>query len=264
MSLWRRRRIRTLPADADSLFARHLADWDHLSPTDRQRIRDAVTTLLETKKWQAASGFELTDAMCTVIAAQAALMSLGLGLEVFHQVDAIVVHPTTMISTVPRPGPIAGSMTDEPVHLLGEAHHLGPVLLAWDAVRRDTRRWGHGMNVVIHELTHKLDMLDGMIDGTPPLPEPQRQRWIDVCTAEYDALRAGSADEADPLLRDYAATDTGEFFAVAAEVFFSRPTEMAVLKPDLYGVLRDYFRCDPAARRAEAVTGAVWEDQRNG
>ena len=218
------------------LFARHVGVWSYLGPEERDRLRSATARLLATKRWEAASGFALSDQMCTVIAAQAALMALDLGVEVFDQVQAIVVHPTTMTSTAPRPGPVSGVMTDEPVHLLGEAHHRGPVLLAWDAVRRDTRRWGHGMNVVIHELAHKLDMLDGMVDGTPPLPEEQRQRWIDVCTREYQMLRNGAED---PLLRDYAATDTGEFFAVASEVFFDRATAMSELKPD---ALRDPAR----------------------
>jgi Mlc titration factor MtfA (ptsG expression regulator) len=236
------------------LFGRHLADWTSLDETERESIRTATAELLATKKWEAASGFVLTDEMCTVIAAQGALMTLGLGVDALHQIRAIVVHPTTMTSVGSRPGPVGGLLTDEPVHLLGEAHHFGPVLLAWDAVRRDTRRWGHGYNVVIHELTHKLDMLDGMIDGTPPLPDDQRDRWIEVCSREYLLLREGAED---PILRDYAATDTGEFFAVAAEVFFDRPTELAAMKPLLYAVLRDYFRCDPAARRARLV----WEDR---
>jgi Mlc titration factor MtfA (ptsG expression regulator) len=120
------------------------------------------------------------------------------------------------------------------------------VLLAWDAVRRDTRHPGTGHNVVVHEFVHKLDMLDGMIDGTPPLGDEQLRRWVEVCTTEYRDLRAG---EADPLLSDYGATNPGEFFAVAAEVFFDRSVEMAALKPDLYGVFRDYFGQDPAARR---------------
>jgi MtfA peptidase len=98
----------------------------------------------------------------------------------------------------------------------------------------------------VHEFVHKLDMLDGMIDGTPPLDDEELQRWVEVCTAEYRSLRAGHGD---PLLSDYGATNPGEFFAVAAEVFFDQPVEMAELKPDLYGVLRDYFAQDPAARR---------------
>jgi Mlc titration factor MtfA (ptsG expression regulator) len=251
--MWRRRG-RALPEDADALFGRHVGEWAYLDEEERDSLRAATAQLLATKKWEAASGFQLTDEMCTVIAAQGALMSLGLGVDVFHEVGAIVVHPTTMTSVGSRPGPVGGLLTDEPIYLHGEAHHFGPVLLAWDAVRRDTRRFGHGYNVVIHELTHKLDMLDGLVDGTPPLPDEQRARWIEVCSAEYKALRDGADD---PLLRDYAATDTGEFFAVAAEVFFDRPTAMEGAKPQLYAVLRDYFRTDPAARR----TRTIWEDR---
>jgi Mlc titration factor MtfA (ptsG expression regulator) len=243
-----------MPADAERLFARHLADWAYLDDDERATVRNATEELLATKKWEAASGFALTDEMCTIIAAQGGLMAIGLGVEVFHQVGAIVVHPTTMTSVGSRPGPVGGLLTDEPIYLHGEAHHFGPVLLAWDAVRRDTRRWGHGYNVVIHELTHKLDMLDGLVDGTPPLPEAQRERWIAVCEREYRTLREGPDD---PVLRDYAATDTGEFFAVAAEVFFDRPGALLQAKPQLYEVLRDYFGCDPAARRARAI----WEDR---
>jgi len=52
----------------------------------------------------------------------------------------------------------------------------------------------------------------------------------------------------DRLLRDYAATNPGEFFAVATEVFFTRAVALAGVKPDLYGVLADFYRQDPAAR----------------
>ena len=254
MALWRRRRVRALPERADELFARHVADWRYLDDGERDRVRAATEELLAAIRWEPARGFELTDEMCTVIAAQAAVMSLGLGVEVFHRLGPIVVHPSTMTSVGERAGPVGGLLTDEPVHLHGEAHHFGPVLLAWDAVRRETRHPGTGFNVVIHELTHKLDMLDGLIDGTPPLPDDQRERWVEVCSREFQALQDGPDD---PVLRDYAATDTGEFFAVATEVFFDRPAALAAAKPQLYEVLRDYFGTDPARRRARAV----WEDR---
>jgi Mlc titration factor MtfA (ptsG expression regulator) len=100
--------------------------------------------------------------------------------------------------------------------------------------------------VVLHEFAHKLDMLDGMVDGTPPLLDgAARRRWIAVCTAEYDLLRAG---EGGDLLRGYAAVNPGEFFAVATEVFFDRPGELQSQKPALYDVMRAFYRQDPAAR----------------
>ena len=91
-------------------------------------------------------------------------------------------------------------------------------------------------------------MLDGLVDGTPLLPDAAtRQRWIDVCTAEFHALRNGAPDE---LLDDYAAVSPGEFFAVVTEVFFTRPDELRTHKPDLYSVLSDFYRQDPAGPAA--------------
>jgi MtfA peptidase len=246
--------VRALPAGVEALYARHVAEWAFLEPDERDELVAAAAALVARWRWEAANHFDLTDEMCAVIAGQAAWMALGLGLDDLAAIGTIVVHPATMTSVGSRPGPVDGLLDDEPVYLHGEAHHHGPLLLAWDAVRRDTRRFGNGLNVVVHEITHKLDMLDGIIDGTPPLTDEQRGRWIEVCTAEYRRLRDGTDDG---LLRDYAATDTGEFFATAAETFFDRPTELAERKPALYGVLRDYFGADPAARRHRGA----WQDR---
>ena len=101
--------------------------------------------------------------------------------------------------------------------------------------------------MVLHEFAHKLDMLDHVVDGTPPLPDrAARERWIEVCTREFELL--DRADGSDPVLDDYGATDPGEFFAVATEAFFTGPAALASHKPDLYGVLRDFYRQDPVRR----------------
>ncbi len=110
---------------------------------------------------------------------------------------------------------------------------------------------------MLHEFAHKIDMHDGVLDGTPLLPDDdERQRWVDVCTARYDAIRDG-----DPaaFLRSYAGTNPGEFFAVATETFFTRPVDLATRHPDLYGVFAGFYRQDPAPRALAygERTGAV-------
>ena len=247
MPFWRHHRGRQLPDDWEAIVAGSLGEWPHLDTDERERIGALIEELLAGKGWEAAHGFTLTDTMCTVIAAQAALVILGLDLDAYRDVRAIIVHPTTVISTVPRQGPVPGVVTEEPIDLLGEAHQQrGPVIVAWDAADADARHPGTGSNVVVHEFAHKLDMLDGLVDGTPPVRGREAyQRWVEVCTAELEHLRAYG----DPLLRDYAAQDPGEFFAVAAEVFFDQPEQLRAMKPDLYGVFADYFGQDPAARR---------------
>lgn len=244
-----RRGRRQLPDDATRLFADHLADWRAFTVDERERLTAMVAELLLTRRWEAARGFELTDAMCTVIAAQVALACLGFedeGLIPVDRIETVIVHPRTItLRGTHHPAP--GLESDAPQHLDGQAHDgHGPLLLAWDSVQRETRHRRTRRNVVIHEVAHKLDMLDGVLDGTPPLDDPAFvERWADASAAAYRALRY----RGDDLIDDYGATSTAEFFAVVSELFFTAPVEMAEVHPALYACFRDFYRQDTAARR---------------
>jgi MtfA peptidase len=136
-----------------------------------------------------------------------------------------------------------------PVALLGEAHHGGPVVLAWDRVLRDGKRPQDGHNLVYHEFAHKLDMLDGSADGTPPLHDRAAlARWSKTCESAFLALRQATAHGAAHELDSYGATNEAEFFAVATEHFFDRPRPLQQHLPELYEALKDFYRQDPAAR----------------
>ena len=61
---------------------------------------------------------------------------------------------------------------DAPGAVDGEAHHAdGPVMLVWPSARREAGDLRLGRDVVLHEIAHKLDMLDGTLDGTPPIAD---------------------------------------------------------------------------------------------
>jgi len=240
-------RRKQLPDGWEPIVERRVAYWKVLDPAERERLAELADFIVATKRWEAARGFEVTDEVVVTIAAQAAVLILGLDSSYFGKVTSIIVHPSTFSIPGPRPSAIRGMVDAGERPLLGEAHHdRGPVLLAWDQVRSNARHRGRGRNVVLHEFAHKMDMLDGVVDGTPLLPDQQAlDRWIAVCEAELELMRCG---DAGPLLDDYGATDPGEFFAVATEAFFGRPVEMREAKPQLYEVLVDYYRQDPAAR----------------
>ena len=120
--------------------------------------------------------------MTVTIAVQAALLVIGLGVEEYREVSAVIVYPSSMVSRGEHAGPVAGTVSDGPIPILGEAHdRRGPVLLAWDQVERSSRSIGTGHNVVLHEFAHKLDMLDGVLNGSPPLGDrvdPDRWRGL--------------------------------------------------------------------------------------
>jgi len=200
--------------------------------------------LLAEKHWEAANGFALTDEMSLLIAAEASLLVLGLSFEHYRDVGAIIVHPSTVVLSGPRGAPVAGLMTDAPMPILGQAQQRGPIIIAWDSARNDARHPERGHNVVFHEFAHKLDMLDAVTDGVPPMPRDELEHFVEVCTREYEVLQAGD----DPVLSSYAGVNPAEFFAVATEAFFDAPAELRREHDDLYGVLADFYRQDPAAR----------------
>lgn len=225
--------------------------WQTLDADEQAVVEDAADWLLRHKHWEASNRFTLSDEILVTIAVQAALLVLGLDVDEYREVSAIVVYPTTMQSRGVRAGPVPGTVSDGVFPVLGEAHsRRGPVLLAWDEALDGARNPGRGRNVVFHEFAHKLDMLDDVIDGTPPLPgRGALDRWIAVCTEAYEALRAG-VDR--PPLDPYGATNPGEFFAVATETFLDVPLALEQHEPALYEVLRDFYAQDPAARARRA------------
>ncbi len=245
----RRRRTDDPPSEAAQRAAGAVSAWSWLDEERRSQLVQDTDTLDRHLRWEAARDFELTDGIRATIAAHAALLTLELGLDCYRNVSSVIVHPTTFERRGEH-GIGGGLASDDPVELLGEANHLGPILIAWDTASAEARHPEHGHNVVFHEFAHHLDMLDGWVDGTPPLPdEAARARWIDVCTDAYERLRRG---DTGGVLDGYGSVSPGEFFAVATEVFFARPVALQRVRPELYRVLADFYLLDPVAAGATA------------
>jgi MtfA peptidase len=236
-----------LPDGWEDIVEEYVAVWSVVDDDEREILEATSDWLLRHKHWEAAQGFALVDEITVTIAAQAALLVLGLSVDDYREVSAIIVYPTAIESRGVYAGPVRGTVTDGVLPVLGQAHdRRGPVLLAWDQAQDAARNPGRGHNVVYHEFAHKLDMLDNILDGTPPLERRgDVDRWVVVCTEAYGSLRAGIER---PPLQPYGATNPAEFFAVATEAFFDVPVALKHNEPKLYEVMRDFYKQDPAAR----------------
>jgi Mlc titration factor MtfA (ptsG expression regulator) len=237
-----------MPAEQlTALTQRWLAPWPGLGVSERDRLIELTEVLVRELRWEASQGFDVDDDMKVAVSSHAALLVLGFddGLDSYLDVTSVIVHPSTIVRTGDRHVGF-GLFTADPDFYIGEAHHKGPVLISWDAASSQARNPRFGENVLFHEFAHRLDMLDGVSNGTPPLGDPDALRaWIDVCSASLHRLRV---QEEPSVLRSYAATNPSEFFAVATEVFFTRPSALREEDPKLYDVLRTFFRQDPARR----------------
>jgi Mlc titration factor MtfA (ptsG expression regulator) len=234
-----------------AIIVRNLGHWAHLSVEERGQLEQLVQVFVAEKSFEGCAGLELDDEMRVTIAANACMLLLGLPHDMYRDVESILVYPSTVVQPRRMRSIFDASVAieAEPQSLLGEAHTHGPIILAWDAVHRGSRGPGTGHNVVFHEFAHKLDMLDGSIDGTPPLRNSAAlKRWAEVCSRVYLQLRADSAAGKPTFLDPYGGRSEAEFFAVATEFFFDEPVELRQQHADLYGVLQAFYQQDPAQR----------------
>jgi Mlc titration factor MtfA (ptsG expression regulator) len=238
------------PAEHVAVLERNVPRYLRLDADAQRRLRELVQVFVAEKNWEGCGGLVLTEEMKVTIAAQACLLVLELPHRMYENVESILVYPSTVVRPEPSPGVFVRPrelVVSGPIALHGEAHSRGPVVLSWDRVLCDRSRPRDGHNLVYHEFAHKLDLLDGHADGTPPLAtREERKRWAEVCERVFLDLRA-RAEQGEPTFIDqYGAINEAEFFAVVTEHFFEQPVELEQARPELYDVLKGFYRQDPA------------------
>ncbi len=254
---WRRRRVLERSSLPDALWDEAVAALPFVhdyGEADRARLRDLVVLFLDTKSIVGAGGHDVTPLQRVVIAIQACVLVLELPdtLDGYADFENVVVYPDEFV-----PGwtweDEAGVVHVNDGPLAGEAMPGGPVVLSWPDVEASADFEMAGMNLVIHEFAHKLDMRDGDANGCPPLDPPLDPRaWKAAMSAAYDDFAARVDRGEDTAIDPYAADSPGEFFAVLSEVFFASPATLEREYPDVYRQFAAFYRQDPAARAAAA------------
>lgn len=214
-----------------------------LSAEDRDELERLIIVFLDDKTFEGAGGLVIDDEIRVTIAAQACLLLLRRDVDVYPELDSIVVYPSTyVVRDVRQEGPL---VVEGPSVRLGESWHRGLVVLSWDAVRRGTAT-ADGHNVVLHEFAHQLDAEDGSVDGAPDLGTRSRYAtWARVLGEAYEELLQRIHEGRPSDIDEYGATNPPEFFAVVTEMFFERPAQLRARHPALYDVLVDFYRQDP-------------------
>ena len=246
---WRRRRIVErfqLDPEIWSRVAGRFSFFLRLDEAERARLRELVILFLHGKQLSAAGGLELDLEKKLGIAIQACIVILNLGIEHYDGWVEIIVYPDEFMPRQEFRNEHGLVETDDASYA-GQAWLQGPVILSWADV--ENAGDADGMNVVIHEFAHKLDMLNGDANGFPPLHrDMNRAAWSKAFGTAYDDLRrrleAGEETEIDP----YGSESPAEFFAVVSEAFFEIPDLLRTVYPEVYAQLSLFYRQDPASR----------------
>ena len=205
-------------------------------------LRELTAWFLHSKSINGAQGLEVTLPMRVAVAAQACLLILNLDIDCFDNWVEVILYPGAFRVNHEHMDDM-GLMHNEANVLSGESWLRGPVILSWDDVERDIYHPQPGRNVVLHEFVHKLDGLDGVANGLPPLRRGMsRERWAEDFSAAYEALCLQVAAGEPTAVNPYAATSPAEFFAVLSEYFFTAPDVLKNCCPGVHRQLALFYR----------------------
>jgi Mlc titration factor MtfA (ptsG expression regulator) len=255
---WRRSRILAsaqLDERAWRLALQRFPFTRSLSLEEQERLRELTILFLHQKHFSATHGLALTDAMRLHVAVQACTPILNLGIEYYRGWSEIIIYPAEFVPRHQYTDELGiVHQGDEPY--AGEAWLQGPVILSWADISQ--AEYPDGVNVVIHEFAHKLDMLNGGANGYPPLhKEMSRQTWVQVLSAAYEEFCARVDTGKDTAIDPYASESPAEFFAVMSEAFFELPDVIQDEYPAVYEQFSRFYRQDPLLRLARETRELV-------
>jgi len=259
----RRARLRTsaFPVTWRAILLEKFPLFANLTEADRQELQGHILVFLDEKRFEGCGGFEITDEVRVLIAAQACLLLLHRESDYYSSLRTILVYPETYVAKTRWRE--EDEDTDRASRArLGESWKTGAVVLAWSSTLAGAINPEDGQNVTLHEFAHQLDQEDGAANGVPPLAGAgvlqrygRHVAWARVMRAEFVRLQTESAKGHRTLLDYYGAANAAEFFAVATECFFEKPRQMQKKHPELYEELRRFYRQNPVAFGGAAPPG---------
>jgi MtfA peptidase len=246
---WRRERVlKRAPLDPtmwQAVVAR--ASYLHgMSDDELARLARWVALFIDAKEFSTTHNVELTEEMRLTVAAQACLLILNLDIDYYAGWREIIIYPEEFIARheyVDEAGVVHANRHP----MAGEAWPKGPIVLSWEDTKASFET--DGVNVVIHEFAHKLDMLNGEANGYPPLhKEMLRREWVGAFSQAYDDFCRRVDSGEDTEIDAYASESPGEFFAVLSEVFFEVPDLLVEQYPRVHEQMKAFYKQDPLAR----------------
>ncbi len=277
---------RGLAPDLAAILDSRVAYYRGLDPATKERFRTLTAIFLDETPITGA-GCDVDDVTRVLVAASAVIPILGFPdweyatlREVLIKPGEFVARPTEFDDDDDDLDPMLGMVGNR-----GGSFH-GTLILSKTDLFRGFVATRDKMHVGIHEFAHLVDEGDGAIDGVPAwLPRERIRDWLDLVHLELgldggrrraEAIEDMDDDESEsaapgrqgrkahaPAGRDnrrpgrqdhdwddmpaYAFTNEQEFFAVSVEYFFKAPRELAARHSDLYDMLRETFRQNPAA-----------------
>jgi Mlc titration factor MtfA (ptsG expression regulator) len=202
-------------------------------PADLRGRFEADLRLFVAEKRITGVGTPATEELKLLVAASAVTLSLGWPDYEWDHLTEVLLYPQDFDR----------DYGFEMRELSGQTHGWGTVILSAPALLSSFADPDDGYNVGIHEFAHLIQVDQSRFAEIPlGLGAAGSREWAGLVAAEMDRLRRGKS-----VLDAYAGENAVEFMAVAVEAFFEIPLDLRARHREVYAILAEYFRQDPAA-----------------
>ena len=219
-----------LPAKYQRILNKFVGYYKVLPSKDKQRFEQRVHRFILSKKFISRSAGPVTDEMKVLISATAVQMTFGLTEIYLSNFDKILIYPDAYYSHVAQK------------YHQGEVNpRAGIIILSWRSFVQGYADLTDNVNLGIHEMAHAIHFENRIMNAEYDfLDFDLLDKLKSITHREMQGIRQGGH-----YLRDYAATNEYEFFAVSLEHFFEQPLSLKEAIPDLYALLVQLLNQDP-------------------
>ena len=241
------KKIETLPFNENYReILKKIPYYIHLNNEEKNKIERSILLFIHTKEFLGVRT-SVTDEMKVVIAFYACLLLLHIDTNnCYEELKTIVIYPHPVITEEIKS--YGGIYTQERFMIEGQSTN-NAVVISWHEAKSQAYHLRHN-NVIIHEFTHEIDFMSGLLDGAPPIEQSKYHRWTHTLLKEFKKLNKTAVKNRSwgkyKLLGSYAATNESEFFAVVTERFFESPNSLKQNFPELYEELKSFYNIDTA------------------
>jgi len=223
-------KVLPVPKMYKEVLSNYFTYYNKLSPANKQKFEQKLCYFIYSKKFIPRNVAEVTIEAKVLIAACAVQLTFGLPNVYLSHFNKILVYPDDYYSRVTR------------YFHKGEVNPaFGIIALSWKSFVDGYIYPSDSTNLGLHEMGHAL-RLENIIHN-------EEYHFFDETLIDQLDMYAHAicSDQLDDngFFRNYACVNTHEFFAVAVENFFERPSHFQTALPELYSILAKLLNQDP-------------------
>lgn len=203
--------------------------YNGLSVKGKAKFVNRLVRFNKEVTYKGMEGLKVTGEMQMLIASSAVQLTYGLSYYLIENLKGFKIYPSIFYHSFIKH------------HLKGGMPPEGYMMLSWEHVQKGFYYPEDKYNLALHEMAHALKLSIKYAYNFDHKFYSYISQWERLGKIEFRKMKR----ENDNFLRDYAATNMEEFFAVSVEHFFEVPGQFKQCLPQLYQHLCLLLNIDP-------------------